>query len=46
MADIYKKIEQSKKNLKRSVDVSTDEKTSIDNINTSFISYFKLKHLS
>jgi hypothetical protein len=46
MADIYKKLKQSHKKLKRSVDVTNDEKTTINNINLSFIEYFKAKHLS
>jgi len=43
--NIYKKIEQSKKRTKRSVDVTTEEKNLISSINSKFVELFKSKHL-
>tara|TARA_B110000285_G_C14600858_1_gene370585 strand:- start:44 stop:181 length:138 start_codon:yes stop_codon:yes gene_type:complete len=43
---IYKKIEQSEKRIKRSVDVSAEELAEINTINQNFVTYFKNKHLS
>lgn len=44
--EIYKKIEQSKKRQKRSVDVSLEELSAINEINERFVLFFKNKHLS
>jgi hypothetical protein len=44
--EVYKKIRQSDKREKRSVDVTSDERTHITNVNNKFVELFKLKHLS
>jgi len=44
--EIYKKIEQSKKRQKRSVDVTAEELSAINTINQKFVQFFIAKHLS
>ena len=44
--NIYKKIRQSDKKQKRSVDVTETERNAITQINDKFVELFKLKHLS
>lgn len=43
---IYKKLEQSKKRQKRSVDVTSEELSAINTINQRFVQFFIQKHLS
>ena len=43
---IYKKIRQSDKRQKRSIDVTETERNTITQINDKFVELFKLKHLS
>lgn len=44
--EIYKKIEQSKKNQDRSTALNETELTAINTINENFVAFFKNKHLS
>ena len=44
--EVYKKIRQSDKRQKRSVDVTETERNRITEINDKFVELFKLKHLS
>lgn len=44
--NIYKKIRQSEKRQKRSVDITETERNTITQINNKFVELFKLKHLS
>ena len=46
MAQIYKKINHQDKRNKRSVNVTSEEAISINEINQRFLELFKLKHLS
>jgi len=43
---VYKKIKQSEKRKKRSVDVTSEELQTIQTINEKFLELFKIKHLS
>jgi hypothetical protein len=43
---VYKKIKQSEKRKKRSVDVTSAELQTIQTINEKFLELFKIKHLS
>jgi len=43
---VYKKIKQSEKRKKRSVDVTSEELQEIQTINEKFLELFKIKHLS